>query len=214
MIGICRQDRQGRKLLDVAAHCRPTVSVSMAPGIRGAVALAVGAVLAGCGAGLQPLKTSRAASRAAAGVPRRQAGAAGPAGIAIVTLPALGSFSYRCDQNGQQVAAALSGAPAPDTGTSVTVEGDHRVHLHQHIVLSAGHTATRTTAPGAYRSLTWRIINTTEPRSVVATVRLRFHVGLVRSGGKALLDCTLRSWTVSEKVLEHTARWTNPSPWA
>jgi hypothetical protein len=119
-----------------------------------------------------------------------------------VTLPELGSLVYGCDSSGRRVAVALDNGPAPHTGATVTVEGDHGIHLRTTSTSTGPGTATRTTAFGSYHSLTWRIILTEEPRSLVATVRIHF-------GG-----CVLTTWSVAGQVIEHDHKWSNPPAWA
>ncbi len=111
------------------------------------------------------------------------------------------------------MASTLANGPTFYIGASVTVEGDHRVHLHPRTVMT-GQTATRTTPFGSYHSLTWRIIVTDEPRTVVVTVRLHFHVGFIHEQGQALIDCALRTWQISGQIIEHNRKWSNPPPWA
>lgn len=134
-----------------------------------------------------------------------------PSDTRVVTLPELGSLGYRCSPDGQRVAMSLSGAPSPDTGASVTAEGDHRAHLPlRHLV--RGPTATDSTRPGRYRKMTWRIILTSEPRTVVATVRLHFRLrpppNLPGSP-----DCTVSTWTASGQTILHDHEWSNPPAW-
>jgi hypothetical protein len=139
-----------------------------------------------------PVRPSAQARAVAVAAPR----------IPIVTLPHLGSLGYRCDSTGRRVAATLTGGPTALTGGSVTVEGDHRVHLR------VPGTTTRTTPFGAYHSLTWRMILTNEPRTLVATVRL--HFALSRRGA---VGCSLTTWSVSGQVIEHDHKWSNPPEW-
>ena len=142
---------------------------------------------------------------------RWRASSSSPAWIAVVTLPGLGSLSYRCDSTGQRVAARLV-----STGASATVEGNHGVHLHPTIAIvqTSTRTTTRTTRFGPYGSLTWRILASNEGSTTVATIRLRFHVGFIQDHGQKLIDCAIRSWVDSGQVIEHHGRWTDPPRWA
>ncbi len=199
----------------------------MIPKTQAVASVAIAGVLAGCGAGQhQTARSSQRIARASTEAVARHDVAstrsrvsADPPGTPatiggnlFVVLPDLGSLAYRCDSTGQRVAATLINGPAPDTGATVTVEDDHGVHLRTSTVVT-GQTATRSTPFGPYHSLTWRMILTNEPRSLVATVRLRFHLGFIHVQGTTLLDCALRTWNVSGQVIEHDAKWSNPSPW-
>ncbi len=172
------------------------------------VVLAALSVLAGCGSGGPRTTAAPTTSQVRAEPVARSIPA--PAGATpIVMLPALGELSYRCAGTGE-VAAMLRDGPAPATGATVTVEGDRGAHLHPQMTVT-GPTASWMTAMGRYGSLTWRIIVTDEPRTVVATVRLHFHL---RTTSGAEAGCGLRSWSLTSQVIEHDQKWSNPSPWA
>lgn len=188
----------------------------MAPRTLAIVGVSAAAVLAGCGgAGRQTKPPPSVPSQPAIEIAGHGAKHGGVSGsdAPVVALPGLGELSYRCDSTGQQVASTLTDGPTAYVGASVTVEGNHGVHLHPRTAIT-GLTATRTTPFGSYHSLTWRIIVTDEPRTVVVTVRLHFHVGFVEDHGQTVIDCALSTFEVSGRVIEHNGRWSNPSPWA
>ena len=58
--------------------------------------------------------------------------------------------------------------------------------------------------PEAYHELTWRVVQSTEPKTIVETVVQRFA-----SGG-----CAVAGSVPTTRVISHDGKWTPPSPWA
>jgi hypothetical protein len=172
--------------------------------------VAVGAViwvLSGCGggAGSHPASSHRSSAATTAATnpsPPVSAASATP----VVDLPGLGSLSYRCDTTGRRVLASLGGNVLATE--QVTVERDGGEHLLRTTI----NPPSQVTVPLApYRSLIWRIIQSTEANTVEATVRLDFHTGA--PGRQASIDCTLSRWTSTVNIVEHTGRWSLPPAW-
>jgi hypothetical protein len=126
-----------------------------------------------------------------------------PAGTAIVSIPGLGSLSYGC-AGARGVVATLStqGASASETAT---VEGDDGRHLRAATLTDPGGPGLTVPAAG-YRTLTWRVIQSTEPSTVEATVRISFS-------GEKNRRCTLRHWSSDVKVIGHQGPWSPPKAW-
>lgn len=158
--------------------------------MRRCAGLAAAGVLAvaGCGGS----STSRTTG---AGV----GGAAGPT-AGSVALPGLGSLSYRCSR-ARAVQAAL--APASATATEqVSVEGEGGHHLRAATLNPDS--ARLAVPPGRYATLTWRVIQSTEAKTVVETVRLTFN-------GASGCAAVARQSTV--RSISHVGYWAPPSLW-
>jgi hypothetical protein len=124
----------------------------------------------------------------------------------VVDLPGLGSISVRCDGPGRRVLATLGGAVLATE--DVTVERDSGQHLLRATIGLPGRD--QVSVPfAAYRSLIWRVIQSTEPMTLEATVRLDFHTGPTGS----LIDCSLTRWTSTVNVIGHDAKWSIPPAW-
>jgi hypothetical protein len=190
----------------------------------GAVAAsAVALVLASCG-GSGPSRNSSSPSRSSSTPGRTSAsetttskrsapGAPAPTGSSgdtqVVDLPGLGSLSYRCDGSGRRVRATLGGTVLATEG--VTVERDSGGHLLRGQLGLPGHS--RITVPfAAYRSLIWRVIQSTEALTVEATVKLDFSTGVGRSTAPG--NCALTRWSSTVNVIRHDGKWSLPPSWA
>jgi hypothetical protein len=152
-------------------------------------ACAASASLIGCGAAHSTPHASHRRSRSAA--------------TTIVSIPGLGSLSYGC-AGAHGVVATLStqGARASE---SATVEGDNGRHLRAAMLNDPGGPGL-TVPPAGYRTLTWRVIQSTEPSTVEATVRVSFS----RAKGRS---CTLRRWSSDVEVIGHQGPWSPPKAW-
>lgn len=176
--------------------------------VRGPVAVAaVTCALTGCGGATSHRTTSSLPPHPAttestsSGAPVQT-----PAGTRVVDLPGLGSLGYRCDGTGRRVLASLGGGAIATEG--VTVERDSGQHLRRATIDGAA----RVTVPfGPYRSLIWRVVQSTEARTLEATVRLDFH--LRATGGQQLVGCSLTRWTSAVNVIEHAGKWSLPPAW-
>jgi hypothetical protein len=127
----------------------------------------------------------------------------GASATPIVTLPGLGSLNYRCDSN-RRVEVSLDTRAATAT-ESATVEGANGRHLRA-ATLNPGRI--QLTAPAArYQMLTWRVIQSTEPRTLEATVRL--HLDWTQDSS----DCSPTNWTVTVNVIGHQSKWSVPNAW-
>ena len=117
-----------------------------------------------------------------------------------VALPGLGMLIDGCESGGK-VLSAFSAAKSTATET-VSVEGDGGQHL---LLRTLNPPAGRLTAPPApYHELTWRVVQSTEPKTIVETIVQRFA-----SGG-----CAVASSIPTTRVISHDGNWTPPSPWA
>ena len=92
--------------------------------------------------------------------------------------------------------------PNANDSLTATVEGGAGHHLQLRPV-GADHRSLATEA-SADRTLTWRLVYTSEGRTLEGTVIERF-----RSSG-----CSLVSWSKQVKDIDHSRRWSQPSPWA
>jgi hypothetical protein len=115
-----------------------------------------------------------------------------------IRLPGLGAISYRCLPDGRLI-GRLDASTATATEIA-TVEGNNGQHLAK-ATLNAP--AELSAPPAHYVTLTWRVVQSTEPHTIVKTVHQRFA-----SGG-----CRLQSSTTSGTVISHTGNWQSPSPW-
>jgi hypothetical protein len=117
-----------------------------------------------------------------------------------VALPGLGTITDTC-ASGHLVVGTFSAAKATATET-VSVEGDAGQHLKLATVNPPKDTLV---APAAsYATLTWRVVQSTEPKTIVETIVQRFA-----SGG-----CAVASSIPTTRVVSHDGNWTPPSPWA
>ncbi|HWF34596.1 MAG TPA: hypothetical protein VG295_04480 [Solirubrobacteraceae bacterium] len=145
-------------------------------------AVAVTAALLGCGASHPPPRAS---------------------GTTRVALPGLGALSYRCA--GRRRIEATFSTQGASASESATVEGDGARHLRAATLNEPG--AGGLTAPtGTYRTLTWRVIQSTEPRTVEATIRLTFTWQADGYCGHARTNSDV-------KVIGHQGGWKAPDPW-
>jgi hypothetical protein len=163
-----------------------------------AAACAAAAALTGCGAG----HASKPAPHRSTGSLPPSGPRAQPAGTVVVSIPELGSLSYRC-AGARRVDATLSTAGASAT-ESATVEGDNHRHLRA-ATLNPG-SLQLAAPPATYRTLTWRVIQSTEPRTLEATVRLSFSWGKDRY-------CSLAHWSSTVNVIGHQGPWATPRAW-
>jgi hypothetical protein len=90
----------------------------------------------------------------------------------------------------------------------VTVERDSGKHL---LRTTIGPPAQVAVPFAAYRSLIWRIVQSTESKTVEATVKLDFHTG--PTGPQRLIDCRLTRWTSTVNIIEHSGKWSLPPAW-
>jgi hypothetical protein len=174
------------------------------------------AALPGCGtthharttqtttASTTPSTTTSSTTTASFGGHSRQFGHSN--GVGVVTTAGLGSISYRCDAATQRVSATLDGAVSATEG--VTVEAEQHRHL---LAGTVGPPAHLTIPVAAYRSLTWRIIQSTEPRTLEATITLQFHTS--QGGSSARIDCSPTRWTREINVIGHDKQWSPPPAW-
>jgi hypothetical protein len=92
----------------------------------------------------------------------------------------------------------------------VTVERDGGRHLLRATLGLPAHN--QVTVPfAAYGSLIFRVIQSTEPETLEATVRLDFHTG--PTGSTRLIACALTRWTSTVNVIGHGAKWSLPQAW-
>jgi hypothetical protein len=124
---------------------------------------------------------------------------AGPTRPFVVSFPGLGTLTDTC-VSGDQVRATFNAAKAPATET-VSVEGDDGQHLRAG-TMNPPDSETLTAAPAAYHELTWRVVQSTEPRTIVETVAQQFN------------GCAVTSSTPTMRVISHDHTWTPPSEWA
>jgi len=182
--------------------CGELVDQMMGRGnLRSIAACAAGAGLIGCGGSHSP-KLTTAAHGSRSPSPASGRGSQ-PAGALIVSIPNLGSLSYRC-AGARLVEATLDTRNAGATEYA-TVEGDNRLHLRAKTLNNPG-PFELTAPPANYRTLTWRVIQSTEPHTLEATVRLSFYWG-------HNLDCTLKSWSSVVNVIGHQGKWLLPRAW-
>jgi hypothetical protein len=139
------------------------------------------AVIAGCG-------SSHSQTRSTAG------------GEQSVALPGLGRIVFVCAGTGD-VDARFDASSASAT-EQVTVEADAGRHLRAATVNPGN--AVVTVPPARYGALTWRVIQSTEPKTLVTTVRLVFSGG----GG-----CAHPSRHQSTRTIGHQGHWSPPDPW-
>jgi hypothetical protein len=146
------------------------------------------AVVAGCGSTSPPPASSRH-ERAA--------------GVEIVALPELGVLRYRCEgTRGVQVAFDARTASATETAT---VEGIKGRHLR---AATLNPRPAPLTVPAArYATLTVRVVQSTEPKTLEATIRLHFR------WGKNTFACSLTSWRATTNVIGHQGAWSVPKAW-
>jgi hypothetical protein len=117
-----------------------------------------------------------------------------------VALPGLGILIDGCFSGGK-VLSAFSAEKATATET-VSVEGDEDQHL---LLRTLNPPAGRLTAPPApYHELTWRVVQSTEPKTIVETIVQRFAPG----------GCAVAGSVPTTRVISHAGKWTPPSPWA
>ena len=118
----------------------------------------------------------------------------------VVAMPGLGTLTDTC-AFGDKVLSTFSAAKATATET-VSVEGDDGQHLR---LLTLNPPSDKLVAPPApYHELTWRVVQSTEPKTIVETVVQRFA-----SGG-----CAVAGSIPTNRVISHSGKWTPPSPWA
>jgi hypothetical protein len=118
----------------------------------------------------------------------------------VVAMPGLGTITDTC-ASGHLVLGTFSAAKATATET-VSVEGDNGRHLRLATVNPPKDTLVAPAA--AYGTLTWRVVQSTEPKTIVDTIVQRFA-----SGG-----CAVASSIPTTRVISHDGNWTPPSPWA
>jgi hypothetical protein len=182
----------------------------MVGSIKARGSIAAGAViwaLAGCGGGASHNPISSSSTRSATTeATTSTAPIHAPAGTPVVDLPGLGSLSYRCDGTGRRVLASLGGGVMATE--DVTVERDSG----QHLLRATIDGRSQVTVPfAAYRSLIWRVVQSTEPRTLEATVRLDFNTG--PAGTRRLIGCSLTRWTSTVNVIDHSGKWSPPPAW-
>lgn len=112
-------------------------------------------------------------------------------------------LTYRCEgARGVQVAFDARTASATETAT---VEENRGRHLE---LATLNRRPGRITVPAArYTTLTLRVIQSTEPETLEATVRLRFN------WGKNTFACSLTSWRATMNVIGHQGPWSVPKAW-
>jgi hypothetical protein len=164
------------------------VSVTKPHGKLIAGATIIATLLTGCGGTSRPAHTVES--------PRG-------AQTQILALPELGVLGYRCQgSHGIEVAFDASGASATE---SATVEGDGGRHL---AAATLNPKPGRLTAPVArYTTQTWRVIQSTEPKTLEATVLLRFHTGA------NAFACSLTSSKATIAIIGHQGHWSPPEAW-
>jgi hypothetical protein len=140
-------------------------------------ALALSALLAGCGGSSHSAATTKPY---------------------VVALPGLGTITDTC-ASGHLVRAAFNAAEAPATET-VSVEGDDGQHLRAGTMNPGSDTLAA--PPAVYHQLTWRVVQSTEPHTIVETVAQQFD------------GCAVTSSTPRVRVISHAGQWTPPSEWA
>ncbi len=115
-----------------------------------------------------------------------------------------------CESSGRVITGILTPAtPVNAQGTlTATVEGDRRRHLHARRIGSSLQSLTAVPAP--YRTLTWRLIDTNEGRTLVATIHEYFHEV---SSSMPAEGCFLERWSVDDFVISHDRKWSNPPVW-
>lgn len=117
----------------------------------------------------------------------------------VVAMPGLGTITDTC-AFGHMVLSTFSASKATATET-VSVEGDDGQHLR---LLTLNPPSDRLVAPPApYHELTWRVVQSTEPKTIVETIVQRFASG-----------CAVASSTPTVRVISHSGKWSPPSPWA
>jgi hypothetical protein len=127
-------------------------------------------------------------------------------GVGAVRVPGLGAVSYRCDRSSQRVSATLGG-PFSATET-VTVEAEH----HRHLRAGTMNPSAQLTVPAAaYRSLTWRLIQSTEPKTIEATITLNFQGA--SPGATAPIGCSPTRWNSIVNIIRHDKQWSPPPAW-
>lgn len=118
----------------------------------------------------------------------------------VVALPGLGTITDTC-ASGHLVSATFNAAKSPATET-VSVEGDDGQHLRAGTLNPPPGTETLTAPPAGYHQLTWRVVQSTEPHTIVETVAQQFN------------GCAVTSSTPMLRVISHDGKWTPPSEWA
>jgi hypothetical protein len=116
----------------------------------------------------------------------------------VVALPGLGTITDTCG-SGHLVRATFDATKAPATET-VSVEGDDGQHLRAGTMNPGSDTLAA--PPAGYHQLTWRVVQSTEPHTIVETVAQQFN------------GCAVTSSTPSLRVISHDGKWTPPSEWA
>jgi hypothetical protein len=165
----------------------------------GLTAGALSVVLAvGCGASHPEPRTTSHRSRQPSSTTR---GSSAARATQIVALSGLGSLSYRCEGS-RGIEATLDPQPANATEYA-TVEGNNGRHLRA-ARLNPGPTQLSTPI-ARYRTLTWRVIQSTEPETLEATIRLYW--------GEGPSECSLTDWTSKVHAIAHQRAWTLPSAW-
>ena len=169
--------------------------------LAAAAATAAATALGGCGGSTTHTVTSTktVTTTTTAPSPAPSSSASGT----IETLPLLGSLSYTC-RGARPSEVTFDGAAATAT-ESVTVEGDGGRHLRA-ATLNPGMTERLTIAVGANRTLIWRVIQSTEPDTRVATVRVTFNP----QNGFA---CALGGFATEVGLISHAGAWTPPKAW-
>jgi hypothetical protein len=116
----------------------------------------------------------------------------------VVALPGLGTLTDTC-ASGHLVQSTFSAAKSTATETA-SIEGDGG-RLQLSTLQPGGQLAA---PPAAYHVLAWRVVQSTEPKTIVETIVQRFA-----SGG-----CAVASSIPTTRVISHDGNWTPPSPWA
>jgi hypothetical protein len=162
-------------------------------------ALLTAGLAVACGANHPRSKLSSRPSGPRPETPKRSSR---PTATPILTLPGLGSLSYRCGPN-RLIEASLD-TQAVTATEYATVEGNGR-HLRDE-TLNPGRSQL-TTPAARYHTLTWRVIQSTELETLEATVRLHLH------WSENFFDCSLKNWTSTMKIIGHHHKWSVPDAW-
>jgi hypothetical protein len=120
----------------------------------------------------------------------------------VITVPGVGSLSYRCDRAKGLVSAMLGG---PINATeSVYVEGDGHRHLRSASRVDAPPFSVADTRTA---TLLWHVIQSTEPRTLDVRIAIDFHGS---AGGPT---CSPTRWTSTVYVISHQGAWSAPPGW-
>jgi hypothetical protein len=120
----------------------------------------------------------------------------------VITVPGVGSLSYRCDRAKGQVSAVLGGQITATE--SVYVEGDGHRHLRSAMSVAPrpfGIAGTKTA------TLLWHVIQSTEPRTLDVRIAIDFHAAA--SGP----TCSPTRWRSTVYVISHQGNWSPPPGW-